>query len=166
MIHLIGVNHAIQHNGFKRRINKDKADEIRDEFKNYILKTIKEEKISYVAEESNPEVLKLLEATSTMAELAAKALKIPYKYVEPETKTRIALEIPAENYEHFSDNEKEKIYRIREKYWFEQIQDVIGSNILFICGPAHIDSFAELLQQKQWQVSILVDYWGKKYVPT
>ena len=146
MIHLIGVNHAIQDNGFKRRIDKNKADEIRDEFKNYIFKIIKEEGITYVAEESNPEILKILEATSTMPKLAAEALKIPYKYVEPGTEARIVLGIPTEPYEDISEDEKEKTYGIRERYWFEQIQYIKEFNILFICGPAHINSFAKLLK--------------------
>lgn len=166
MIHLIGVNHAIQDNGFKRHIiEENKTDEIRKEFQDYLINLIKEKEISYIAEESNSDLLKLLKAKSTMAKLASEILAIGYKPVEPGISERNKLGIPL-HYEQYSDEEKQKIYRIREKYWLEQIHDIREDNILFICGPLHVEPFSVLLEKDLWEVNTINEYWGEKYIGT
>lgn len=166
MVYLVGVNHAIQDNGFIRRIDKNKAGEIREEFRNYLVNVIAEKEITYIAEETCPEVLQKLQATSTMPKMAAESLNLPYIWVEPESEERNKLGIPACSYEHLPEEEKQKIYRIRENYWLKQIENNKNHNILFVCGPEHIKPFTKLLQLNQWEVSVLEEYWGEKYINT
>ena len=166
MIYLIGVNHAIQDNGFIRRIDKNNAEGIREEFRNYLINVAEEKEITYIVEESCPEVLRKLQATSTMPKMAAESLRLRYMWVEPESEERNKLGIPTCSYEHLPEEEKQKIYRIRENYWLKQIENIKNHNILFVCGPEHIKPFQKLLLENQWQVRILEEYWGEKYINT
>lgn len=169
MLFLIGINHAYQDNGFKdggraKRLNADLADRVRADFREFITKVIGEKTISLVAEESCQEILGKVKATITMAKLAADSSHVMHLYIEPESPIRAQLGIPCHAYEHLPEAEKQRIYRVREQYWLEQIQNKEGRNVLVICGHAHVDSFSTLLTNNGLEVEILETYWGKNYI--
>ena len=59
------------------------------------------------------------------------------------------------NQQKIFDREMEKSFLARETFWFEKINDCFGKNILFVCGPEHIESFLLLLNSRQYKVTII-----------
>jgi hypothetical protein len=42
-----------------------------------------------------------------------------------------------------------KDFPLREELWLNQMKDVLGEEIIFICGDGHIETFAERLAAKK-----------------
>ena len=53
-----------------------------------------------------------------------------------------------------------KYFPMRESYWLECLSDVLGKDVLFICGQAHIESLAQLLRSKSVEVTVAAERIG------
>jgi SpoVK/Ycf46/Vps4 family AAA+-type ATPase len=40
-----------------------------------------------------------------------------------------------------------KYWPLRERFWLDQLSDMHGKDIVFVCGDAHIETFRELLKK-------------------
>jgi hypothetical protein len=45
-----------------------------------------------------------------------------------------------------------KYFERRERFWLEKIADIKDKKVIFVCGEAHVDTFAKLLEAAGWQV--------------
>ncbi|MBT8421207.1 MAG: hypothetical protein KJO08_10150, partial [Gammaproteobacteria bacterium] len=82
MIHLIGVHHSIQHNGGDLRHMPGLAA-LREQFRYYLISTVKTCGVSILAEELNEDVLAIFNATESSARFVAGELGISHLFCEP-----------------------------------------------------------------------------------
>ena len=52
-----------------------------------------------------------------------------------------------------------KQWHIRELFWFNKLKPYSKDNTLFVCGAAHVDSFAALIADKGLEVQICCQTW-------
>lgn len=161
-VFIVGVNHKIQY-VFKNSTHST-------EFKNYLVGKITKHSISLIAEELSNEAIKKNRANDSVARVTALSAGIKHRYVDPDSERRELLGIPSEKQlkeklglgrSLYADeltrlNEAQaKYHRIREEDWLSQIKDQNCSNVLFLCGYNHIESFASLLHNEGHQVQVL-----------
>jgi hypothetical protein len=181
MIYLIGVDHLVQYNG-------PVPEEIRDEFRSYIVELCRTHGIHAVAEEFSEEALRdVYHATRETAHEAAEILHIEHRYCDPEEKELAEMGIPCyfdvmQNVKNrysiagtfiLDDALREKVKRetadrirmywaLREEYWYKRIHDIIDLPILFICGHEHVFRFQSLLIGKGHRCAIIDPFWKKE----
>ena len=165
MFYLIGVDHDVQHDGHVNRLPKDRASDIRKRFQRFIESVVRKEKAQIIAEVGCHEVWLLLEATTTMAKLAAERLGIEHRFIEPCGVERERLGIPSGSYAHLPEAQQEAIYKLREQFWFRSLEDVSFSPIVVVCGARHVSSFSELLSTNGKDFTIVDAAWGKEFMP-
>lgn len=180
MVYLIGVDHLVQYNG-------PVPEEIRIEFRSYLIELCRKHRITIVAEEFSEYALRdVYHATADTACEAASFLGIEHRYCDPGEKELAHLGIPfyadaldqakreydaPESY-ILDGSLRKKVTRrareivksywlLREQYWYEQIRDVIGHNIVFVCGHEHIDRFRDLLVNNGHGAVVIEPYWKK-----
>lgn len=186
MIYLIGVSdHNIQHNG-----NNCACLTLRNKFSAFLKDKIKEYNIDLLAEEFNKDCLEKSNANiatvqDVAKELKDKGLKIEHKFCEMSKKERKSRNILSENeiyskklnihshsgskpnldknQQKIFNKETEKSFLAREAFWFEKISDYFDKNILFLCGPEHIESFLLLLNSRQYKVTILCKQYSQRF---
>jgi hypothetical protein len=161
-IFIVGVNHKIQY-VFKNSTHST-------EFKDYLVGKITKHSISLIAEELSNEAIKQNKTDDSVAHVTALSADIKHRYADPDSETRESLGIPSEkqlkeklglgrslNADELTrlDVANAKYHPIREEYWLSQIKDQNCSNILFLCGYNHIESFASLLRNEGHQVQVL-----------
>ena len=178
MIYLIGVDHLVQYNG-------PVPEQIRNEFRSYIIEICRMHGVQAIAEEFSDEALqKVYHAERETAHEAAEILKIGHRYCDPEEKELAEMGIPyyfdvmqeVKNKYSISgtfivdDTLREKVkkeaadiirsyWSIREEYWCKRIRDIIELPILFICGHEHVLRFRSLLITKGYQCTIIDPFW-------
>ncbi len=128
MVHLIGVNHAVQ---FDRSDDSKIVQEKRASFKTHVLDVIDKLGIEILAEEFSDEAKKRKGVSETTLEKFAKSKGIEYRGCDPARSDRKKNVI--------DDDEK------REKFWLDQITDCKNRKMLFVCGDKHFHSFAAKL---------------------
>ena len=164
MIHIVGTNHELQHSARPKRAAEGLVKKAREELQEYLRLEIKRLKPVVVAEESVEEVLKCLGAESTVKAIADEC-GIKHLYCDPDSVTRNRLGVPIGS-EHLTEEEKQKFHKIRENYWYQQIEPYNGQAILFVCGAEHVSSFRALLEQYKCRIETLCEYWGKNIYGT
>ena len=163
MIYLIGVsNHNIQHN------ENGCADlDLRNNFSAFLKNKIREYNINLLAEEFNKNCFRNPNKSISTAQKVAKnleneGLKIEHRFCEMDRNEQERRGILRES-QCLSKIDKEKSFLARETFWFEKISDYFDKNILFLCGPEHIESFLLLLNSKQYKATILCKQYSQKF---
>lgn len=178
MVYIIGVDHLVQYNG-------PIPEDLRNEFKEYLVSVSRDIGIDLIAEEFSSEALHdVYGATIATAFEAAATLGVPHRYCDLEEKDMRTLGIPyfAEIMEavkrdfgitekFITDNDlrnrvrletisRAKTYwHLRESFWYDRILPSIDSNILFICGHEHAARFQSLIREHGHECRILDTYW-------
>lgn len=165
MIFLIGTNHELQHFARPKRAEELKVCEARYRFQEYLRDQVQQISPNLIAEEMAEELLKHLDAFSTV-KVIAEEFKIEHRYCDPGLEIRLKLGIPPHGTEGYPDEERRKYHNVRENYWYEQITPYAGKVVLFICGAEHVSSFRALLMEHGWQAVTLCKYWGKEIYNT
>jgi hypothetical protein len=53
-----------------------------------------------------------------------------------------------------------KYWPLREKFWLDQLGDVLDQSVIFICGDAHLESFQQLVAGKAIESQIIARHIG------
>lgn len=53
-----------------------------------------------------------------------------------------------------------KYWPLREKFWLDQLGDVLDKRVIFICGDAHLESFQQLVAGKAVESQIIARHIG------
>ena len=156
MIHLIGVDHSIQHDG-RRGLKSPPLDTLqlhRHEFAKYVLDTASSVGADCIAEEFNEEAVKRSKASQSFAQNAATKLGINHIFCDPDTEMRKKLGI----YGAPKDIASKK----REKYWLNSLSMSNCEETVFIVGACHLKSFDSLLRSRDFSTKIQVEYYKKE----
>ena len=154
MIYLIGTRHDLQYTGAKGRGDTKEDEQSREDFKTFLRNNARILKPTLLGEEMLESVLKARNAQSSV-KFIANELNIEHRFCDAELEVRKSLGIPTEGSEHFPPEEKRTNFRVLENYWLEQIKDMAGSTIIFVCGAEHIKSFDALLKLNGIKTSII-----------
>jgi predicted metal-binding protein len=168
VIYIIGVNHELQY-----------FDGSTNLLLNFLSEQVELLGAKLIAEELNQEAIDreqqtrqtTLESTSRGA---ASKKGIDHRFCDPDSAERVVIGIPSpaqirkslglragEN-EDRVEEEARRDFPLREKFWLDKISDKIHENIIFVCGSCHVDSFAALLEQRDYQCIILHKNWAKE----
>lgn len=161
-VNLVTTDHAFQWND-----TLSKASELRG----CLTKIIKSYSIDLIGEEFSKEALKGLpnNVEVTISQKIAKEFNIKHAFCDPDEKTRERIGYPTqkqlrdkfgiksaiegtEEYKRRKEYEK-SFWDIREKYWLDQINNIITQNIIFICGSSHLESFKFILIKNGYNVT-------------
>ena len=143
MVHIIGVDHIIQHDGW---IEPKKETAIR-EFQRYLHNQVRLTGATMIAEEFSEDAITLSHASmSTVAEVAAE-LGLRHLFFDPGRAERLRRGISTAIQ--------------RECYWLEQLSPFRAEEIIFVCGDSHVTSFSSILAQNEWEHEILSEGWGR-----
>nr|VFK53601.1 MAG: hypothetical protein BECKTUN1418F_GA0071002_102518 [Candidatus Kentron sp. TUN]VFK54298.1 MAG: hypothetical protein BECKTUN1418D_GA0071000_102117 [Candidatus Kentron sp. TUN]VFK55144.1 MAG: hypothetical protein BECKTUN1418E_GA0071001_102518 [Candidatus Kentron sp. TUN] len=154
VIYLVGVHHSIQHNGGDLRLIPG-LSALRDQFRYYLINATKEFGISVLAEESNEDVLRMFNASESLARSVAGKFGISHAFCEPSLQMRASL--------GFTKHLRGKHHFFRELLWYDKIINYKGQRIIFICGANHVPTFAELIQKKGQRAVVLTSYYGRNF---
>lgn len=109
--------------------------------------------------------------TREMADTA----KVQHRYCDPDQDARdkmgyvegstLALQFatghdPTDYNERGFATEVVKYWPLRERYWLDQLHDVLNKDIVFVCGDAHLESFGELLKKNGTPSTVVVRHIG------
>ena len=139
MLYIIGINHGIQIKS-NMYYEKDYKD-----FIEYTKNAIVEFEILIIAEEFNEDCLIRYRISESILKSVSKELSLTHVFIEPRTAKKIELGID----DFMEKNDKQKSFKLREKYWISQIQNHLNENILCFVGSSHKDSFSKLLDEKK-----------------
>jgi hypothetical protein len=131
MLYLIGVNHIVQFDpapDLSKTVREKRAS-----FKAHVSEIIEKLDISILAEEFSDEAKKKWGASESTLEQLGKAKRIEHRFCDATISERKENEIEE------SDSDK------REQFWLSRIQDCKNSNVLFVCGDDHCESFGKKL---------------------
>jgi hypothetical protein len=178
MVFIIGVDHLIQYNG-------PVPEELRAEFKEYVVSCSRHHLIELIAEEFSREALiNVYHASKDTALEASEILDIPHLYCDLEEADMKALGIP-----YFADiletvrnklgisesfilddtlrsrvraeviRVSKSYWHVREAFWYDKLSPAIRANILFVCGHEHTHRFQSLLHSKGISCNVLDQFW-------
>lgn len=171
MFYLIGVAHRAQTFENWAALNDGQAQlagTIRDCIKRFALRV--------VAEEHSREALG---EHHSIAQRLAEEHKLEHRFCDPESEWRKAVgykgrddlevQIAMHSWDPVSADircaragaiELALYFPMRERYWLECLEDLLAQDVLFICGQAHIESFAELLRSQGVEVTVVAESMG------
>jgi hypothetical protein len=178
LLYLIGVNHAVQFKKWTAQAfpsgESESVRKKREAFKAHVAEMIDKLDIEILAEELSDEGKKESEARTfakdfaektapeqqfiwetareqfnweTVLEQFSKAKDIKHRFCDPDSKERKALGIEVD-----PKKETESDWRKREQEWLSRIADCKLRRVLFVCGDAHYDAFAQLLESNGFNV--------------
>ena len=143
------------------------------EFDAYLSNVCRQLYIRAIGEEMNTDGLEKEGAHDTVGKRLSSRLNLTHRYCDPDESKRAELGIknrgivkaqalfddctPDETEAQIQDE-----YRKREQFWLQQLNKVLDSPILFICGSGHTDAFHELLNKSGYHCRILVKEWTPK----
>ena len=148
MIHLVGVDHMIQHNGY---MNNKKRVAIRA-FQDYLREQIQATGAMLLAEEFSEDALRMSNASTATVKQVADEVCLPHLFCDPGPQERIQLQI-------VSTVE-------REGYWLKRLAPFRDCEVLFVCGDDHVSTFQQTLAAEGLASCILSTGWGKSLNPT
>lgn len=169
MLYIHGINHNAQHLG--------PACDHRDAKALLLLLDQLYPKLNYkvLAEEFSIDACSHWQVEETICHMFAKEHGLCHIYCEPTLSERATLGIPTQHEleervqselgasvcESSEANTRYKIleaelFPMRELFWMQKLAPHKISDILFICGSAHIESFRDLLVKDGWQVHIII----------
>lgn len=183
-VYIIGVDHLIQYK------NSILPGSIFDQFRAYLLETLKKYEIETVAEEFNREYLtEVYFSDEATVESAAQSAGLRHLFCDPGDDERRRLGIPCFadirdgvkrrhginekiitdrdlyiKVEAESSSESKKFWHIREEYWYGILSSHLNGNILFICGHEHVPGFSDLLHKKGVAAMVITPFWGEDVV--
>jgi hypothetical protein len=168
MIYLVGVNHGVQF------VNRHSDRNVINAFEDYLRDTSKEYDIQLIAEEMSMESLKKWEATRSVCKSVTDELGIKHAFCDPDSieRKKIGIKLEKEISEELgygqilSDSQVNKLdeilktqWPLREQFWLEKILAAKRDRTLFVLGSSHIESFSDLLKQKDVGCIILKRKW-------
>lgn len=142
MVHLIGVDHMIQHGGGMTEAKRRFVDQ----FAVYLESKARELVVTEIAEEFSEDALDKSNTTYCTAREVATKLCIAHRFCDPTTEER-------RQHAVFTDSQ-------REKFWLTRLSGSKEDNILFICGDDHIESFGKRLTKAGYPNKIVSRRWG------
>ena len=180
MIYLVGVDHLVQYKG-------PVPEQLRLEFKNFIIETSRMLRIDLIAEEFSREALEqVYSAAEATVRDAAQMLGLEHRFCNPEEPELRSLGIPYyaeakelvrrkyaipgtfildENIRKRIEQETAEIirsyWRLRERFWYDRIKDAVDLHVLFICGHEHVDRFCKLLHVEMHRCEIINSFWKR-----
>ena len=163
MIYLIGVEHEVQ----SISVGGDEtANHIK--YRRCLEQAIRTHQPTVVAEEYSDDALgKYALLRQTPQEFFTRQIaaqwSVKHLLCDPDLKTKSALGYQGEStwwthifglWTHQSSDlellpaalEVVKDFPIRESYWLQQLHNVLGQDVVFICGDYHVDTFGKRLQ--------------------
>ena len=149
MIHLIGVDHIVQHEGF---IDADKRVLI-SEFQSVVRKVCATKSIKVLAEEFNREFCKINHVNSSVLENIASGLDLIHCFIEADFVERAERNVASEDHD------------LRESIWLEKLSPYINSEMIVVCGQKHIKSFSAKLRTQNVPFNIVKEELGVGYNP-
>lgn len=147
MIHLIGVDHVIQHSGY---MNPEKNHAITD-FQSYLCEQARSLGATLLAEEFSADALQLNSVSISTVGQVAQELGVRHLFCDPGRAERNRLGISTHDE--------------REAYWLEQLRPFEEDEIIFVCGDDHISSFPNVLHLANWTCRVLTTGWGRALNP-
>ncbi len=170
MIYLIGVDHIKSQWEYQNGSNKTFVSS----FTNILRRHIKRVKFTVIAEELNQECLEQQGVQTSTAQKVAEEFCVKHIFCEPPAQERTKLgilskeeisqqlyqkelwQIPDDSPEQQIINEEhQKYFPKRERFWLDKIKNLKEEIILFICGESHVESFRKLLEEHGFKVTIL-----------
>ena len=173
MFYLIGVAHRVQ--TFE---NRDALNEVQAQLAKTIRDCIERFAPRVIAEEHSREALG---ERHSIAQRLAEEHKLEHRFCDPESDWRKAVgykgrdQLEMEIFTHSWDVppndiicgragaiEMVQYFSMRERRWLECLADVLADNVVFICGQAHIESLARLLQSHGVDFTVIAERIGVK----
>lgn len=163
---LVGVTHAHQYPGHPQ----GRADL----FGLFVKRHAQSAQPDLIAEEMSREALAIAKVPHSSVENAAGSLRIKHLLCDPDAVERKVLGIPsyaelkaARGIRHVFEAEEallkadeRSFWPIREREWLNRLARVNHQSVFFVLGPDHVDSFAMLLQEAEYQVDIVSRRWA------
>ena len=166
MIYIHEINHNTQHRG--KVCDHEGANRLEE-----LVESLCSAKgISVVAEEFSEEACQFNKVEASVCHHVVNRLGSPllHIYCDPNSSERECLGIPSQA--EIDERVKEKLgvkyirkedidccnrlaakyHPIREEFWLTKLKPHKGTNVAFICGSDHIDSFAAMLTKNDWEV--------------
>jgi hypothetical protein len=172
MIYLIGVDHIKSQWEYQDGSNTQFVSCFTNTLRTYI----KELKVTIIGEELNHEILEQQGVERSTAQIIAEEFCLKHIFCEPSAQERIRLgilskeeisqqlykkelwQIPDDNPEQQIINEEhQKYFSKRERFWLDKIKDCKEEIILFIYGKSHVGTFRKLLEDNTVKVAILAN---------
>lgn len=160
-VFLIGISHQIQS-------DTSRNNQTTKSFVDYISKKILELNIKILAEEYSEDACIIADVKQSTIQSLAIQYQLLHRYVDPgnidreklgiKSNQEILNSIDPSNYDNLAeirDKELKKDFPKREGFWLERLADLTGSNIIFVCGSKHLESFSNLLTSNNIPNSIL-----------
>ena len=144
-VYLYGLHHDLQHDGLfgcQWEIQGIDMEQERKLFTRSLTEMVDTLAINCICEEFSEEALQECEAEYTWGWQIASQKDIVHKMVDPTREERDALGIPI-----YSEVNEEENFCRREAEWMRRIHDLPFTNLLFICGEKHLQSFRKLLSE-------------------
>ena len=157
MIYIIGVNHALQHDGNTPHVGPsfEVLQILRQEFGSYLKEQALSVKAVCIAEEFNEDAIRNSGASSSIAQKITSELGIRHIFCEPSIKKRRSLGITKVS--------KKEDFLKREKCWLTKLIHNKQIDTIFICGPDHIVSFPSLLHDAEFDFVIVDENYKGEY---
>lgn len=165
MVFVIGIDHSIHQREHALLGNGGMLD-LRD----ILRELVGEHKIQLIAEENSVQAMQRYNIVNTPAQVFAEENEIQYLFSDPDSQERIALGIRSRqdtavmlgiDIFHATESDRDLINKnhrdadqAREVEWMNRIRPYINSDIIFICGFEHTQSFVELLNSNGLQASL------------
>jgi len=173
MIYLIGVEHGVQ-----SRTQGATETAQQTEFRICLEHAIKTYKPTLIAEEFNDDAMKTASFVRQAPQEAftkqiAEEAGIAHMFCEPDLFTKLDFgyqgtsgwlhhidglweEIPEPNRSLLAGAlEIVKDFPSREEFWLDQMKDVLGQEIVFVCGEGHVETFRDRLLTRNIKSEIL-----------
>jgi hypothetical protein len=170
MIYLIGIDHIKSQWEYQNGSNKNFVSS----FTNILRRHIKGLKVTVIAEELNQECLDQQGVATSTAQKVAEEFCLKHVFCEPPVGERTKLGIlskeeisrqlyhkelwliPDDSLEQQLINEEhQKYFPKRERFWLDKIENLKEEIILFICGKSHVERFKKLLEGRGVKITVL-----------
>jgi len=166
MIYIIGVDHQTQY--------WDGSD-------NLFLTSLRDWgsrlTLSLIAEELSQEAIEKQQALArqplaSVAQRAASILGVEHRFCDPNTSERTSLRIrtPTEIRQSLNlragedearvEQEEQRDWPLRERFWLDRIRDKSQGGVLFICGVSHVERFLSLVETNGHKAVVLHKDWS------
>ena len=166
MIQIVGTYHELQITSkpcraIKKGVPAEQIEAARSELADHLCSIATQCGTGVLAEELSEQALEEAGADS-IARTVARSLSILHRFCDPNRDEREALGYPTVFDHSPSAEERETLDRRRERYWFQQLQDVVDQEIVFVCGADHVTFFHEFLLSKSIDSRISLRAFGEE----
>jgi hypothetical protein len=167
VIHIVGINHELQHTAPPWRAALEEVQRARREFQTYLCTLAGRLKPQVIAEEFSQQALDNLSKAHNLSVVStvkavADTLGVEHRFCDPDDAERLRLGLPDPYLDHYGESEKPRFDRIRECYWLSRLVEVSNRDVLFVCGAEHVQSFCELVKGTSIDANIVNEYFGRE----